>query len=588
MLVVQGKKAVGDARLAASFVFARGVWMSERIVARAHRGRPMCPLMAVDGEGTRGYDDGMTQLELGPNVAAAMRDGAVTRRDARGLMPLADARTLVRAATEFRKGDGAMVDGTFVLPSDRLWAALMSLDDAEEFVREATRIRWFFHPRGRDNVAPYERYGEGILPWLEAHVQRGRLVNIPWCVDPCFAALESPRGFDVLWTVRTAVEGTGDEWPGPFASDNAGDADQRHGVALHAPAPAAAADSANGLVIGWIYAHPDVGFAKLAALAAAADPRAALMLKSLAQIGPQEVFGHVVAAIGEARADALFTQVGAPKEIDAAAILVVLDGAAMNDAIGAWPELCCDDADRAYHGMRVVAARARTGDGWGILFERIEGSWEDGAVVQAYAYGSAVGQGALADGSRPLGFYVDGDEEEEDEDDGDDEDGDNDSDEDVDLSLDGVEVTGPAGPLVLSEAMVKRHDLRPGATTAPEADPRFALLLHAYMAQHPRSFFGDPREAAELLELGDDFDVVVVSEAFEHVVGPTDRGAPHDAAWAKRPSDSKVFQSLTEALVARDGARFRSGASNLDWRLHARADWPEDNEDDDSEDGRRR
>lgn len=58
-------------------------------------------------------------------------------RDARGLVPLETARGIVARFSAFEKSEGRMVDGTYVRPCEELWSALMSLSDADEFVREA-------------------------------------------------------------------------------------------------------------------------------------------------------------------------------------------------------------------------------------------------------------------------------------------------------------------------------------------------------------------------------------------------------------------------------------------------------------------
>jgi hypothetical protein len=70
-------------------------------------------------------------------------------------------------------------------------AALLSLPTGDDFVREAARLDWRGSPRGMMNVAPVERYGAEVLPWLAEHLQPGgTLTNIPWCVLPClFASL---------------------------------------------------------------------------------------------------------------------------------------------------------------------------------------------------------------------------------------------------------------------------------------------------------------------------------------------------------------------------------------------------------------
>jgi hypothetical protein len=111
-------------------------------------------------------------------------------------------------------------------------------------------------------------------------------------------------------------------------------------------------------------------------------------------------------------------------------------------------------------------------------------------------------------------------------------------------------------------------------------------MLRAYLSHYPGAFWDDPRTAPAVLLGGpaylggDDFDVVVVSDAFEHVLGapveedetgePEARDAPpFDARWRVNPAESPTFQSLARAIVARDSALFVPGPSNLDWRLHA-------------------
>jgi hypothetical protein len=42
-----------------------------------------------------------------------------------------------------------------------------------------------------------------------------------------------------------------------------------------------------------------------------------------------------------------------------------------------------------------------------------------------------------------------------------------------------------------------------------------------------------------------------------------------DAAWRVEPDASRMMESLASAVVARDGALFDAGESNLDWRRHA-------------------
>jgi hypothetical protein len=517
--------------------------------------------------------------DLPDNVAIAIRDARLPRLDDRGLMPLEDARAAVRGASEFRRGGGHMTAFGWVTGSDRLWAALLSLEDAAEFVREASRIRWSAHPRGRDNTAPVERYGDAILPWLATFVRPdGRLVNVPWCVQPCLLSIGASEAFELIWKVRAIDTDDIAAATGPVSE----------------PPPSEPDDGADTLVIEWIYAHPEAGFPALARAAEADDPRAVIMLKSLAQCEPSAVFGFVSRALGHGRAAAIFAAIEAPTEVDEAAILAVLDAVAGTDD---WPELCGGEPERAYHGLRLIAARARDGDGWGVLFERIEGEDEESARLQIYCYGTAVGAGAPSEAATAAGG-AGGEGEGE---------GANEKGEGAALPLsarspfdiEGVEVVGPAGPLVLKNAMIEARDLRPGWVTGRGVrSSRYSMRLRAYLAEHPGAFFGDAREAASALQIGEDFDIIVESTAFEHVIGrweipieglsaeearevgllAASMRAPlaHDAPWRIQPSESPVFQSLARAIVARDGSLFRPGASNLDWRLHAVTRAPDD------------
>src|SRR5690349_1097426 len=127
----------------------------------------------------------------GPYVVGALRDAEVERRDDRGLMPLPLARDIVASARAFRR-DGA----------DRLWAALVSLSDADEACAALTRLTWEHPPRGRDNTALAERYGAGLLPWLRGRLDRGVLLNVPWCVGPCLLAIGEVGALELLWQVE--------------------------------------------------------------------------------------------------------------------------------------------------------------------------------------------------------------------------------------------------------------------------------------------------------------------------------------------------------------------------------------------------
>lgn len=479
-------------------------------------------------------------MEHGEHVIAAMRNAGLDRLDERGLMPLDEARALVRAATEFRKGGGRMIRGSWVLDSDRLWAALMSLADADELVREASRIRWFFHPRGRDNVAPLERYGEAILPWLTTFIlPNGVLIDVPWCVTACLGAIASREVFERMWSIRD-VAGTPDgEGPGPFAADTVGDVEIDRD-ALAAQTFAEPSKAADGALVDWVFAQPAIAFPELALRAEAGDPRGLHVLRGLAGVDPEDAFAHASRALGEARARAAFARAAAPTEIDADAILAMLD----NSTSHGWPDLF---GEPCYHAMRLVAARERGGGGWGLAFERIEGASQDTLARGVYVMGSRVAPGPRTD-EGDVGVFEDEEEE----------------------APEGAAiVVGPAGPITVDRALIEQLDLRPDLATGPEEEPtRFAVLVRAYVALHLSTLWAPVEQIVQHLCLGDDPEIIVVSAAFEHTVGPygIDDYPPRWRVW---PRASATYQSLARALIARDAAHFEPGESNLDFRLHA-------------------
>ena len=118
-------------------------------------------------------------------------------------MPLDEAREVLAGVSVVRRGEEREIDGICVHELDRVWLALLSLENAEEFCEHAIRLRWETDVRGRDNIAPYERYGDGILPWIATRVDRaGRLRNEPWCVLPCLLACGSEEAFGIAARVR--------------------------------------------------------------------------------------------------------------------------------------------------------------------------------------------------------------------------------------------------------------------------------------------------------------------------------------------------------------------------------------------------
>ena len=177
------------------------------------------------------------------DLQAAIRDAGVTP-DARGLMPIADARVVALGLQVFRKDAS---DATNVLGADTAWAALLSLADVDEFLATALRIRWNFHVRGRENLAAHARYGDAILPWIAAAVDaRGTLRAVPWCLEPCLMAIGTPAALTLALAIQAVVTGldatddapASDANPAPPSSD--------------APAPSSDEAPTLGLAPRWL------------------------------------------------------------------------------------------------------------------------------------------------------------------------------------------------------------------------------------------------------------------------------------------------------------------------------------------------
>lgn len=141
-----------------------------------------------------------------PQVAAAMRAARVKRTDARGLLPLHEARRFLASVDVFRRGKPRLVHGTRVYESDRVWAALLSLENADEFVRYAKRMSWEFSGRKGDDTTVVERFGNGVLPWLESRLSDdAELTNVPACVLPCLLVIASTSALELALRIHSVT-----------------------------------------------------------------------------------------------------------------------------------------------------------------------------------------------------------------------------------------------------------------------------------------------------------------------------------------------------------------------------------------------
>jgi len=148
--------------------------------------------------------DATSVVASSPQVAAAMRVARVKRTDSRGLLPLQEARRFLASVDVFRRGKPRLVHGSRVYESDRVWAALLSLEHADEFVRHAKRMAWEFPGRNRGDTTVLERYGNGILPWLESRLSEdAELTNVPSCVVPCLLAIATTGALELALRVHS-------------------------------------------------------------------------------------------------------------------------------------------------------------------------------------------------------------------------------------------------------------------------------------------------------------------------------------------------------------------------------------------------
>lgn len=439
-----------------------------------------------------------------------------TTLDDRGLVPLAEARATLAATTAVDRDN-----------LDAVWAALCSLADGAELATAAAHLDWQMPPRGKANVAFVERYGAGALAWLRTRVGNGVLVNHPWCVLPCVMALDDPGALDLLLDVNGVIADGGSMTAWVFSRPPVPDD--------HEALAAAALDE----VLRWTRLHPDAAYPRLAARART-SARAAAALRALAAKAPTDVAARLAAA----GAGELVAELGLPTAVSVDALLADLAAASEQS----WPVFHANvDGRLEYFGQRVIAVRARQGDGWAIVFERMQGSDPDMFQIARYAYGPYTTNGLDFDQFHGLDFELGGD------------------DDDAPVFR-GSTATGPAGALRIDESIFARHDLRPGLNTEHGSWSARTVAIRAYLAEHPGCYWPPADEALAAAGMPD-AEVLFVADAYQH---PCYAAADEDEhPWQIGVAESPVMRSLLDAVIARDPARFAPGESNLDWRLHA-------------------
>ena len=435
--------------------------------------------------------------------------GTTVALDERGLWPLAAARehlaSLSAPPTEYSE-------------CDTLWQSLVSLADADEFIREARRLAPLLHPRGMSNTAVHERYGDAILPWLADGFDAGAgsLSNTPWNTLPCLLKIGSREAFELVAAAASIDSQTPD-----FAT----------------PEKLQAAYAKN---------FPAVAFGVLAERLRDGDKSAGEMFKRLAKGRSKLALGHMAAAVGEDTCARLAKQLGITARLEIDEVIAVLDEASADDDMFAWPRFCYEFDDSVeYSGMRMVAARASSSEAWGIALERITGCNPHEMAIQRYLYGSEVTPGFVSDELHDLDLGL--------------------SFEFVDeATAIGATVTGPAGELTLTKELIKSLDLRPGKGSEPDGavGGPTVVLVRAYLESFPGAVW--PAVPDTLRALGLDPEEVVIvaaTDAFRH-----EPGGPY--GWL--PSNSKMFKTVAAGIVASDPNKFKPGKVNTSWRTHAR------------------
>ncbi|MBN2491094.1 MAG: hypothetical protein JXQ29_09610 [Planctomycetes bacterium] len=445
--------------------------------------------------------------EADSDLNRAIRRAGLDVLDDRGLLPLEEARRIVQGAHQVRRSRESAAEGAGV---EQVWAALLSLEDAREFVRCARRLEWSEDPRGEESAACAERYGAGMLPWVADHVaEDGGFRNAPSSLRACLLALGGRRAFSLLLRIRTVD----------------GDAGQ-----------------ALILIKQWITRHPRLGYPLLAERARDGDRRARMLLRHLANRHPEGVRRRIEPTLGKEATDALFRSACVVTDLTESAVLSVLDLAAERELetdAAPWPLFHVQGAAEVSlcHGLCVVAVRARSGNAWGIVLERITGNSPESGRIEVYRYGSAVRPGLSPRHARPLSVPV------------------------------AREGAGEGGDTAAAgrRPRGKRRAKARGGGMGDAGATDWVGQLRRHLRHHPGAFWIDPRAAAAALELAEPHDVIVATDQFTHVLGTDAHDVPaSDKFWLARPSDTRVYRSLARAIVERDPGLFRPGKSNLE------------------------
>lgn len=459
--------------------------------------------------------------------------------DERGLVAVQVARRVVADATEFRRGAGQYLAGNWVWESERLWACLMSLDDADEFSSEASRLVWFFHPRASQNLEPIERYGEEILPWLLSLVRGRVLCNVPFCVLPLLLRFPARIVFDVLGRVDALALDQG-RFPGPFAPEGPGDVEPSRLLVSRAAVAEALLTFARG--------NPADAFPLLyESLERNGDVRARWVLESALLVEPTRVVRSIAQGGDERHIRRVLTDAGLPVRIAAERIVASLDAGCI--ARDPWPVFRAAHPDRAYHALRMLVFVEKQGESWFVLFECLEGSSAGALGLKRYLQGPVSQR--LLNRQGEVELFLDGDWDARGE----------------------ATLVGPRGECRVTRSQLVALEVWRSTATCTK-HMLYTVLVRAYLEAWSNAFWPSFRELGRDLRRDgiefDSYDLLLESREFEHVTGPAEdeTETEGDASWRRLPSETRTFRSLARAIAERNPTLFHGGTSNLDWRLH--------------------
>ena len=297
---------------------------------------------------------------------------AAARLDARGLLPLDEARRIVAAATEFRVGGWHHEGDLRWTDSDVLWGALLSLESPEEFAREARRLTWVHCPRSADgNVDPHTRYEDGVLVWVAACLSPdGELSPLPENVGTCLLQVGTAAGWELIG--RLASVGGNRVAAASLRSD-------------------------------WIRRHEEVGV-RCALARTPLDAWAEETLRLAADAGNEDAARRLV-PLGYK-----------PARIAAKDVLRALDLAYEAHLNGeqTWPFFGVYDHSLCHHATRVVAAVRPGSRYWCVLVQQITGDHPEYATIDTYCYGAVPTRGWDERNSKALGIAFAPEEAEDD------------------------------------------------------------------------------------------------------------------------------------------------------------------------------